>query len=203
MKLYNYHRSSAAYRVRIGLNFKGIAWEEIPVNLLESEQSGPEYLAVNPQGLVPALALDDGSVLSQSLAILEWLEETHPEPPLLPARAAERARVRAAVYTIACDIHPLNNLRVLGYITAELNAGESGKLAWYHHWLARGFAALEQTVEGERHCFGDAVSLADVCLVPQMYNARRFELDLAPYPRLVAICDHLEGLPVFASAAPG
>lgn len=200
--LYNYHRSSAAYRVRIALGLKGLAWRELPVNLVEAEQSALDYLAVNPQGLVPAIRLEDGTVLTQSLAILEWLEESHPRPALLPAGAVARARVRAAMYCIGCDIHPLNNLRVLKYVTGELGAGEEQKLAWYHHWLERGFSALEQMVEGDRYCLGDTVTLADVCLVPQMYNARRFSLDLAPYPRLVSISEHLEALPAFAAAAP-
>ncbi|WP_116364337.1 maleylacetoacetate isomerase [Parahaliea mediterranea] len=214
MELYDYIRSSAAYRVRIGLNFKGVEWRTVPINLLEAEQRGEAYRAVNPQGLVPALRIGAGSesdseggkeggeVLTQSLAILEWLEETHPEPPLLPPDALGRARVRALMYAVACDIHPVNNLRVLHYLTGELGHSEAEKLAWYHHWLHQGFAALELQVSGPRFCHGDALSLADVCLVPQMFNARRFELDLAPYPTLVAICQHLESLDAFARAAP-
>jgi maleylpyruvate isomerase len=202
LQLYDYHRSSAAYRVRIALNLKGLDWQRLPVNLLESEQRGSRYLAVNPQGLVPALRLDDSAVLTQSLAILEWLEEAHPEPALLPREPLRRARVRAMTYTVACDIHPLNNLRVLNYLSGELAVSQEQKMGWYHHWLALGFSALEQQVEGEAFCCGERASLADVCLVPQMYNARRFELDLAPYPQLVAICAHLESLPAFADAAP-
>lgn len=202
MQLYDYHRSSAAYRVRIALNLKGLDYERLPVNLVAGEQRLADYTALNPQGLVPALVDSDGQVLTQSLAILEWLEERHPEPALLPVAPGDRARVRAMMYAIGCDIHPLNNLRVLKYLTGELEVGEDAKLAWYHHWLALGFAALEQQVAGERYCFGDTVTLADTCLVPQMYNARRFELDLAPYPRLVAISAHLEQLPAFADAAP-
>jgi len=202
MQLYDYYRSSAAYRVRIALNLKGIDWQAVPVDLLHSEQTGEAYREINPQALVPALALDDGQVLTQSGAILEWLEETYPRPALLPERARDRARVRAMVNTICCDIHPLNNLRVLKYITGELGANEEQKMLWYHHWLALGFAALESQVTAAEYCFGNEVSLADVCLVPQMYNARRFELDLAPYPRLVAICSNLQSLPAFAAAAP-
>ncbi|TXS93066.1 maleylacetoacetate isomerase [Parahaliea maris] len=202
MELYDYQRSSAAFRVRIALGLKGLEWQSLPVNLLEFEQRGDAYLAVNPQGLVPALRLEDGALVTQSLAILEWLEETHPEPALLPAASLDRARVRALMYAIACDIHPLNNLRVLRYITRELGHSEDEKLAWYHHWLRQGFDALEQQVTGEDYCYGGELSLADVCLVPQMFNARRFELDLAPYPRLVAISRHLESIQAFASAAP-
>jgi maleylacetoacetate isomerase len=203
MQLFDYPRSSAAYRVRIALHLKGLDWQAVPVNLLESGQRSADYLAVNPQGLVPALRPDQGEVITQSLAILEWLEDTHPAPSLLPGDPGGRARVRAMAYTIACDIHPLNNLRVLNYLTGELGVSEAQKTAWYHHWLGLGFAALEQQVEaGARYCCGDSVTLADICLVPQMYNARRFQLDLAPYPRLVAISRHLEGLPAFVAAAP-
>ncbi|MBN7797935.1 maleylacetoacetate isomerase [Parahaliea mediterranea] len=202
MQLYDYHRSSAAYRVRIALNLKGLDYERLPVNLVAGEQRSGDYTALNPQGLVPALVADDGQVLTQSLAILEWLEECRPEPALLPVAPGDRARVRGMMYLIGCDIHPLNNLRVLKHLTGDLGVDEDAKLAWYHHWLALGFAALEQQVAGERYCFGDRVTLADACLVPQMYNARRFELDLAPYPRLVAISAHLEQLPAFAAAAP-
>lgn len=202
MELYDYYRSSAAYRVRIALNLKQLEWRGLPVNLLQAEQRGEPYRALNPQGLVPALKLDDGSVLTQSIAILEWLEETRPLPPLLPADALDRARVRAMVNVVSCDIHPLNNLRVLHYLSGKLGVGEEQKRAWYHHWLGQGFAALEQQVAGPQYCFGDGPTLADVCLVPQMYNARRFELPLEPFPKLAAICAHLETLPAFASASP-
>lgn len=202
LELYDYHRSSAAFRVRIALGLKGLEWQSLPVNLLESEQQGEAYRAVNPQGLVPALRLEEGAVVTQSLAILEWLEETHPAPALLPGASLDRARVRAMMYAVACDIHPLNNLRVLHYLTGELGHSEDEKLAWYHHWLGQGFAALEQQVGGDDYCYGGRLSLADVCLVPQMFNARRFALDLAPYPRLTAICAHLEGIEAFALAAP-
>ncbi len=150
--------------------------------------------------------VDGASVISQSLAIAEYLEETHPAPPLLPRAPAERARVRALTLAIACDIHPLNNLRVLNYLRAEAHQDDAGVDRWYAHWIARGFAALEQQVRttssAGRHMFGDAVTLADVCIVPQMYNARRFKCDTAPYPRLNSICAHLERLPAFAGAAP-
>ncbi len=202
MQLYDYFRSSAAFRLRIALNLKGLAYDSLAVNLVTNEQRDAGFLALNPQGLVPALATDSGELLTQSVAILEWLEEAYPEPPLLPLDALGRARVRAMVQAIACDIHPLNNLRVQRYLVDTLGVSEDAKLAWYHHWIALGFAALEQQVGGERYCFGDAPTLADACLLPQMYNARRFGQDLQPYPRLQAIAAHLEQLPAFAAASP-
>jgi maleylpyruvate isomerase len=207
VKLYTYFRSSAAYRTRIALNLKGLDYEALPVNLRApvSAQRSSEYLGLNPEGLVPMLEVD-GQVIRQSLAIIEYLEEAHPSPPLLPRTALERARVRALTFAIACDIHPLNNLRVLNYLRAPLGHADAEVNAWYGHWIARGFQALEAQVvhtSGDgRHMFKDAVTLADVCIVPQMYNARRQQCDVAPYPRLRAICEHLESLPAFARAAP-
>jgi maleylacetoacetate isomerase len=207
MKLYGFFRSSASYRARIALNLKGIAYEAVPVDLRApaSAQRRPEFLELNPEGLVPVL-IDGRTTITQSLAIIEYLEETHPAPPLLPATAAERAQVRALTLAIACDIHPLNNLRVLNYLRAPLAADEAAVNAWYAHWVASGFAALEAQVAragGDgRHMFGGAVTLADVFIVPQMYNARRFKCDVAPYPVLRAICAYLESLPEFARAAP-
>jgi maleylacetoacetate isomerase len=207
VKLYTYFRSSAAYRTRIALNLKGLDYEALPVNLRApvSAQRSSEYLALNPEGLVPMLEVD-GQVIRQSLAIIEYLEEAHPAPPLLPRTALERARVRALTFAIACDIHPLNNLRVLNYLRAPLGHADAEVNAWYAHWIARGFGALEQEVAHTSadgcHMFGDAVTLADVCMVPQMYNARRQHCELAPYPRLRAICAHLETLPAFVRAAP-
>lgn len=207
MKLYGYFRSSAAYRVRIGLNLKGVEYESVPVDLRApaNAQHSPEFLALNPQGLVPVL-LDGGRALTQSLAILEYLEEIRPQPPLLPAAAAERAQVRALALAIACDIHPLNNTRVLSYLRAPLGADEAAVNAWYVHWVARGLRALEAQVarlgSDGRHMCGRSVTLADVCLVPQMYNARRFHCDVTPYPTLRSICAYLETLPAFARAAP-
>lgn len=204
MKLYTYFRSSAAYRARIALNLKGIAWESIAVDLRPGAHRAPEYLAINPQGLVPALE-DGGTVFGQSLAILEYLEETCPQPPLLPSAPKERARVRSLALSIACDVHPLNNLRVLNYLRSALAQEEAAVNAWYRHWIAEGFATLEQEVRrlGDgRHACGGEVTLADVCLVPQMFNARRFNCDLAPYPTLRSISEHLESLPAFARAAP-
>jgi len=207
MKLYTYFRSSAAFRTRIALNFKGIAYESVPVDLRTpvSAQRTPEYLALNPEGLVPVL-VDGGQVVRQSLAIIEYLEETHPSPPLLPRAPLERAQVRALTLAIACDIHPLNNLRVLSYLRAPLGHSDEEVNGWYAHWIARGFRALEQQVKASspdgRHMFGTSVTLADVCIVPQMYNARRLRCDVEPYPTLRSICAHLEGLPAFAHAAP-
>jgi maleylacetoacetate isomerase len=207
MKLYGYFRSSAAYRVRIGLNLKGLDYESVPVDLRAptSAQHSPEFLAVNPQGLVPVL-VDGERTLTQSLAILEYLEEIRPQPPLLPAAAADRAQVRALALVVACDTHPLNNTSVLGYLRAPLGADQPAVDAWYCHWVGRGLRALEAECgrygSDGRHMFGAAVTLADVCLVPQMYNARRFHCDITPYPTLRSICAHLETLPAFARAAP-
>jgi len=207
VQLYTYFRSSAAYRARIALNFKGLAYQALPVNLRApvSAQRAREYLALNPEGLVPMLQVGD-ELIRQSLAIIEYLEEVHPSPPLLPRAPLARAQVRALAYAIPCDIHPLNNLRVLNYLRTPLGHADADVNAWYAHWIARGFAALEaevaHTSADGRHMFGDAVTLADVCVVPQMYNARRQQCELAPYPRLRAICAHLETLPAFVRAAP-
>ena len=207
MKLYHYYRSSAAYRVRIALNLKGIPWETALVDLRApvSAQHTPEFRAVNPQGLIPVLA-DGEQVITQSLAIIEYLEETHPQPPLLPRSAAERALVRSLALAVACDIHPLGNLRVLNYLRASLHADDQVVNAWAGQWIGLGFAALEERVQHTSgdglHMFGSSVTVADVCIVPQMYNARRYQVDVAPYPRLRAICARLESLPAFAKAAP-
>ena len=214
LTLYTYWRSSAAYRVRIALNLKGLSYESVAKHLLRDggEQKRPEYLALNPQGLVPALAEADGFVIPQSLAICEYLEEIHPEPRLLPGSARDRAAVRGMALAIACDTHPLNNVPVVGYLRREFGADDAAVQRWMVHWIDRGFTALERWVgrasggaapaDGHRHCHGSQVTLADVCLVPQMYNARRFGVDLAPYPRLVSISRHLETLPAFAAARP-
>jgi maleylacetoacetate isomerase len=208
VRLYGYFRSSATYRARIALNLKGIAWEPVPVDLRAptSAQNAPEFRALNPSGLIPVL-IDGEQVISQSLAIIEYLEETHPQPALLPRSPPERARVRALALAIACDIHPLNNLRVLNYLRKPLGHDDATVNAWYGHWIAQGFRALEseaQRSSGDgRHLYGTSVTLADVCLVPQMANAHRFNCDVAPYPTLRSICAHLEALPAFARAAPG
>ncbi|GHA05837.1 maleylacetoacetate isomerase [Oceanisphaera arctica] len=208
MKLYDYVRSSAAYRVRIALNLKGLVYESVPISLLEGTQLGEDYRALNPTGLVPSLAIDDqGSgegILGQSLAIIEYLDECYPEPALMPATPLKRARTRALALQIACDIHPLNNLRVLKYLTGELELSEEQKTTWYHHWLKQGLSPLEQQLGGDdsRYCCGDTPTLADICLVPQLYNARRFKLDLTPYARLVAIDQACNQLTEFRQAHP-
>lgn len=205
MKLYNYFRSSAAFRVRIALNLKGLKYDYVSKALPKSEQRAADYLAVNPQGLIPALEVDS-TVISQSVAIIEYLDELHPQPPLLPADPLARAQVRSMVLAIACDIHPLNNLRVLNYLRQDLAQNDDGVNTWYRHWVSEGFRGLELQVarhsSARRHCFGDSLSLADVCLAPQMYNARRFNCDLTPFPTLVAISSHLESLPAFDAARP-
>lgn len=206
MKLYDYFRSSAAYRVRIALNLKGVEYQQVPVSLVKGEQSAAPFLDINPQGLVPALELDDGTLLSQSLAICEYLDEAHPTPALLPAGALSRARVRALAQAIACDIHPLNNLGVMKYLKGALSIGEEAAAQWYGHWVSEGFAALEQRLEGEgetgRFCHGERPTLADLCLVPQVYNARRFAIDLSDYPGIVAVDAACTALQAFAAAAP-
>jgi maleylacetoacetate isomerase len=212
LRLYTYWRSSAAYRVRIALNLKGLAYESVPVHLLRDggQQKRPEYLQLHPQGLVPALATDD-FVVPQSLAICEYLEEIHPEPRLLPGAARDRAIVRGMALSIACDVHPLNNLATLQHLRAEFGADDEAVRRWITHWIVRGFTALERWVEAcagatapqaLRACYGTAPTLADVCLVPQMYNARRYGVDVTPFPRLQAICAHLETLPAFQAARP-
>ena len=207
MKLYSFFRSSAAYRVRIALNLKGLAYEYLPVHLSRGggEQHGPEFRKVNPQALVPVL--EDGErLLTQSLAIMEYLDETRPASAAPPENAAERARVRALALAIACEIHPLNNLRVLTYLTGPARLSDDAKNAWYRHWIAEGFQALEARLAGDpatgRFCHGDAPGLADCCLVPQVANARRFKCDLAPYPTLAAIDANCRALDAFQRAAP-
>ena len=211
LQLYSYFRSSAAYRLRIALHLKGLAFDTVPVHLLKGggEQLQSAYRAINPAALVPALNIDadnDGTTLTQSLAIMEYLDETHPQPPLLPADALGRARVRALALTVACDIHPLNNLRVLTYLSGALQASGDARNAWARHWMALGFATLEQHLANDAAtglcCHGDTPTLADCCVVPQVFNARRFELDLAPYPTLVRIAEHCEALPAFIAAHP-
>jgi maleylpyruvate isomerase len=204
LKLFDYWRSSAAYRVRIGLNLKGVDYESIPVNLGKDEQFGERYRAVNPQMRVPALETPHG-LLTQSLAILEWLDAIYPEPKLVPADATLAAQVRAFALTIACDIHPLNNLSVLNRLKLEFSTNDDHVGEWYRHWIKAGFAALEHQAEQRPQspfAFGDAPTLADVLLVPQMANARRFKTDLAPFPRLLAWDERARALPAFAKAAP-
>ena len=205
IELYGYWRSSAAYRVRIALNLKGLDVRHRPVNLREGEHRGNAYRKLNPQGRVPAL-VDAGVVYTQSIAILEYLEERYPETALLPHGPAERARVRALVELVASDMHPVNNLSVLQYLVKELGASDAEKLAWYRHWIAEGFAALEAMLANDsrtgRYCHGDTPGMADLCLVPQVYNARRFECDLEPYPTIVRIDAACAELEAFKKAAP-
>ena len=207
MKLYGFFRSSAAYRVRIALNLKGLAYDAAPVHLSRGggEQKAPAYRKVNPQALVPALE-DGGLTLTQSLAIIEYLEETHPSPPLLPKTPAARARVRALALAIACEIHPLNNLRVLNYLSGPLKLDEDVRRTWYHHWIAEGLQPLEAMLAGSsetgKFCHGDAPGMADCCLVPQLANARRFKCDVSPYPTLLAIEKNCQALEAFQRAAP-
>lgn len=206
MELYSYFRSSAAYRVRIALNLKGLKTDYRYVHLIKNggEQHRPEYLALNPQGRVPTL-VDDGHVLTQSLAIIEYLDETHPEPPLLPRDALGRARVRALAQLIACDIHPINNQRILKYLEQELHADEAARTRWYRHWVEDGFVALEKLLDNPatgKFCHGNQPTLADLCLVPQVFNAQRFAVDLAPFPAIQRINEHCLTLKAFANAAP-
>jgi maleylacetoacetate isomerase len=208
MKLFTYFRSSAAYRVRIALNLKDLAYDAVPVHLVRDggQQNQAAYREKSPLGIIPALQTDTG-VLTQSLAIIEWLDETHPARPLLPADADGRARVRAIAQTIACEIHPLNNLRVLSYLTQTLGISEAQKNDWYRHWVDEGLAAVEQLLASDARtgtfCHGETPGLADCCLVPQVFNARRFNCSLAGLPTLLRIVDACEALPAFQRAAPG
>lgn len=206
MKLYGYYRSSAAFRVRIALNLKGLAPEHAFIHLRRGEQREAAFAALNPQKFVPVLETDDGARLTQSLAIIEYLDEVHPHPALLPADPVDRARVRALALAVACDIHPLNNTRVVRHLGTVLGLDEAATNAWYRHWITEGFAALEAMLAGNprtgRFCHGDQPTLADVMLVPQVYNAERFACDLAPYPTVVRLATAARALPAFADAAP-
>jgi maleylpyruvate isomerase len=207
MKLYTFFRSSASYRVRIALNLKKLDYAQIPIHLRRGggEQLTPSYKTVNPQALVPTLE-DGRRLIPQSLAIIEYLDECYPEPPLLPREPADRAIVRGMALAVACEVHPIQNLRVLNYLRSELKHSEEEVNAWARHWIALGLSALEQTVlsfsKQPRFCFGETPSLADLCLVPQLYNARRFGCDLSPYTALLGIEADCVALPAFAEAAP-
>ncbi|MGL4316840.1 MAG: maleylacetoacetate isomerase [Pseudomonas sp.] len=208
LTLYGYWRSSAAYRVRIALNLKGLAYHQVPVHLVKDggQQHSADYLALNPQGLVPLLVdqANGGVCIAQSLAILEYLEEVFPVPALLPADPAQRAQLRALALHIACDIHPLNNLRVLQYLSAELGADDAAKNAWYRHWVEQGLMAVEQglAVLSGRLSLGQRPGYLEACLIPQVYNARRFNCDLSACPRILEIAARCEPLDAFAKAAP-
>jgi maleylacetoacetate isomerase len=206
MKLYSYYRSSAAYRVRIALNLKRCAYDLVPVHLTRDGggQRRPDFLDINPQGLVPTLD-DGGTILTQSLAIIEYLDARFPKPRLIPPEPIDRARVQALAQIVACDIHPLNNLRVRRYLGGELGLDQAGVARWSRRWIADGFSALEARLaewSGGRYCCGDDVTIADVLLAPQVYNARMLDTDLTPYPTLVRVADHLATLDAFVAAAP-
>ena len=204
MKLYSYFRSSAAYRVRIALNLKGIAYETAPIHLVKDggHNRRPEYRAVNPQMRVPALVTSSGEVLIQSLAIIDYLDETHPNPPLLPKNPIARARARSLAEIVACDIHPLNNTSPLRYLKRVMHQEQSAIDAWYHHWVTEGFDALEALVGPGPYCCGSDVTIADICLVPQVYNARRLKVPLDKFPKIVAIDAACLALPAFDRARP-
>lgn len=203
LRLYDYWRSGAAHRVRIGLNLKGLAYEQIVVDLRQGEQHDPAYLTVNPQGRVPTLSVD-GAKLSQSLAILEWLEERFPAEPLLPGAAEDRAMIRSMAALVACDIHPLNNLAVLQRLCTAFQADEADISAWISHWITVGFSALEPLIEAHGHgfAFGSAPTLADCCLIPQIYSAERFAVDLSAFPRICAVGMRAGEHPAFIAAHP-
>ncbi|MGQ9365478.1 maleylacetoacetate isomerase [Azospirillum sp. ST 5-10] len=204
--LHNFFRSSTSVRVRAALNLKGIAYEYRAYALRKGEHRSAGYLALNPQGLVPALELEDGTVLAQSLAIIEYLDEVRPEPPLLPAEPLARARVRSLAYAVACDIHPVNNLRVLQYIETRFGADEAAVTAWFRHWVAESFGPLESLLAGSpetgRFCHGDSPTLADLCLFAQAVNNVRFGVDMAPYPTIRRIVEACRALPAFERALP-
>jgi len=204
--LYTFFRSSTSYRLRIALALKGLDWEPHFVSLPGMEHRTPDYMALNPQGLVPAL-VEDGKVFAQSLAVLEYLEETYPEPPLLPRLPADRAYVRGLSQIIGCDIHPLNNVRVLKYLKSRWDLSEADRDEWYAHWIAEGFRSFEGTLAAAgrhgRYCYGDTITIADICLVPQVANANRFRCDLSAFPLSVEIAARAAALPAFEAAEPG
>jgi maleylacetoacetate isomerase len=205
MKLYGYFRSSAAFRVRIALNLKKLDFENASIHLRRGDQRQPGFRGINPQGLVPALETEDGTLL-QSMPIIEYLDELHPEPPFLPTDAVGRARVRALAAIVACDIHPINNLRVLRYLHGPLGHDEATIKTWYNHWIDTGFQALEQLLASDprtgRFCHGDRPGLADIALVPQVVNAGRYQLDMSPYPTIARIHEMCMTLDAFAAAHP-
>lgn len=205
LTLYDFYLSSSSYRVRIALNAKGIAYKRVEISLPDNEQQQAQYRSLNPQGLVPMLVTPTGNI-SQSLAILEWLEDNYAKSPLLPPESRAKAAVRSLAYAIAMDIQPLNNLRVMNYFKQQQGWEQSRVGDWYQHWIATGFSAIESQLQAMdcegRYCFGDTLSMADVCLVPQVFNARRFECDLSPYPLIRSIDKHCRELKAFAEASP-
>lgn len=205
MKLYNYFRSSASFRVRIALELKGLSYEYLSVHLARGDHKLPEYAAVSPSGLVPLLVLDDGRKLSQSMAIIEYLDEMHPTPALLPRNPMTRAQVRALSQLIACEIHPLNNLRVLRYLVKQMRASEEAKDTWYRHWVRTGLETFETALASPqtgRFCHGDTPTMADCCLVPQIFNGQRFAVDFSGLNRTMAIFEHCMAHPAFQAAEP-
>ncbi len=205
MRLYNYFRSSASFRVRIALEIKGLTYDYVPVHLVKGEQLQPGFAQIAPSRLVPMLATDDGEHLEQSLAIIEYLDETHPEPALLPRDALARARVRGLAQSIACEIHPLNNLRVLRYLVRDLKVTDEAKNTWYRHWVREGLMAFERALEQSpvgRYCWGDTPTLADCCLIPQIFNAQRFDTDLSGLDRTMSAFEACMALPAFQRAQP-
>ncbi len=206
MRVYGYFGSSSSYRCRIAFNLKGVAYDLQAVDLKAGKQADDDFIALNPQKMLPALVMDDGAVLTQSLAILEWLEEVHPDPALLPADPVARAHVRAFAQAIACEIHPLQNLRVLSYLRDNLNADEAAVAAWLTRWLTEGLTACEALLERRAtqtdFCFGDQPGMADICLVPQVFSAQRFGVDISHLRRITDIHARCEALPAFAAAHP-
>ena len=204
MKLYFYYRSSCSYRLRIALQLKQFEYDYVAVNLLNNEQLQAQYTTLNPLGLVPALEVAEGEILGQSVALLEWLDETHPLPPLLPSDPLQRARVRALVNTIACDIQPICNLSIIRYLQQQQRLSDQDIKRWLSQWMSRGFQALEPVVaqNNQPFCFGDTPGMADLFLVPQIYNARRMQVDITPFPHLTRVVDHCNELPAFIVAAP-
>jgi maleylacetoacetate isomerase/maleylpyruvate isomerase len=202
--LYSAWRATAPYRVRIGLALKGVDYDYVPVNLIRGDQREPAYRAVNVQGLTPALVLEDGAVLAQTLAILEWLEETVPEPAILPKAPLERAMVRRMAMIVACDIHPLNNTRVGRRLILDMGHTEAENIDWIRHWIREGFDALEPLVaaHSQGFAFGATPTIADCCLIPQVYGARRYDLDLSPWPAITAVADRAADHPAFQAAHP-
>jgi maleylpyruvate isomerase len=202
MELYTYFRSSAAYRVRIALNLKDIKHTLIPINLLEGNHRQAEYMSINPQGFVPALKVNDGRIINQSTAMLEYLEAQHPEIPLLPSDSFDAATIRNWCNIIACDIHPLDNLRVLKYLVNELNVEDGDKVQWYRHWIIEGFSALEPQLLAAPYCFGEMLTLADIYLIPMVYNALRFNVPMDNFPKVLAIYEVCNSLDAFNKAKP-